>query len=340
MKKVSRRQFANFILNIAFLNSFPFLKGLNLAKAQSQPKKSKVVRVTDGKATAAATGKDDADLNESTVREMVEHGIKTLTRESTVEEAWSRIIPDPTKKVAIKINCQVTSIFTKSKVVSAVTDGLIRRGVSPSNIIIYDLRDNAFAYAGFKKNLGHGVKVGTIAELGGYSWLSWFGNPLWDVREKFCKVLAGEGRYGCDYLINVPVLKALDGWAGVSMSMKNHFGSISNPAGLHPTMHDSIAALNAHRLISRKTRLILLDGIFAGIKWINGRNQDYVVKNNQLLFGLDPVAIDYLGWQAIESYRKNHGLKPLEPTPEYLHIASANYGLGNDDPQHIDLTDI
>ena len=35
------------------------------------------------------------------------------------------------------------------------------------------------------------------------------------------------------YLINMPIMKK-HGMAGVSLTFKNHFGSIDNPAGLHP----------------------------------------------------------------------------------------------------------
>ncbi len=131
--------------------------------------------------------------------------------------------------------------------------------------------------------------------------------------------------YGCDYLINMPVLKALDGTEegcpGVTSSMKNHFGSISYCAKLHPTVQDSLAALNAHKLIVKKTRLIIVDGIFAEYKWVNGRNQDYVTTTNQLLLGKDTVAIDYTAWQMIEAIRRNHGLGPVHPKPTYFSIS-------------------
>ncbi len=67
---------------------------------------------------------------------MVDAGIKAFTGKSSIEEAWRQVIPDKTKKVAIKVNCQTTGIYTKAKVVEAVTDGLILRGVCPSNIVI------------------------------------------------------------------------------------------------------------------------------------------------------------------------------------------------------------
>lgn len=340
MGNLSRREFlTNMIAASTVIGLLPVLQGCSKKKIKPYLR-SKIVRVTNSEATDRSGDKDNLNLNDSVVREMVNIGIKKLTGKDSVEESWKEIIPDPSKKVAIKVNCQITSIYTKAKVVKAVTDGLILRGVPPSNIVIYDLTDHAFSYAGFSKNTESGIKIGTNSELGGYSWLSWFGIPIWGIGRRFCKVLAGEGKYGCDYLINIPVLKALDGYSGVTISMKNHFGSISNCSKLHSTIQDSLPALGAHELIAKKTRLILVDAIFTEYKWVNGRNQDYVVISNQLLFGSDPVAIDYIGWQMIEKLRRHHGLKPVNPKPSFIHKAAANYGLGNDDLKKIDLIDI
>ena len=52
----------------------------------------------------------------------------------------------------------------------------------------------------------------------------------------------------CTYLINVPVLKD-HSIAGVTLSMKNHYGTIDNPGSLHgPTYscNPYIPALNQH----------------------------------------------------------------------------------------------
>lgn len=314
--------------------------GNSTSENSTPPHLSKIVRVTNSNATDATGNKDNDNLNDDVINEMVDKGITKFTGKSSVDEAWAEIIPDPNKKVAIKVNCQITGIYTKSKVVKAVTDGLILRGVSPSNIIIYDLTDNAFSFAGFQKNLGSGIKVGTNEELGGYSSTALFEPPGSNVMQRFCKVLAGEGIYGCDYLINIPVQKALDGYSGVSISMKNHFGSISQPAAMHATIQDSIANLNAHDLIVNKTRLILMDAIFTEYKWVNGRNQEYVHATNQLFFGTDPVAIDYLGWQSIENLRQLNDLQAIQPEPTFIEIASLFFGLGNYEMQNITLIDL
>ena len=348
-EKFSRRKFLlDLVISSASIGHIPLLQscsGNSTSGNSTPPLLSKIVRVTNSNATDGTGNKDNDNLNDNVINEMVDKGIIKFTGKSSVDEAWAEIIPDPNKKVAIKVNCQIKGIYTKSKVVKAVTDGLILRGVSPSNIIIYDLTDNAFSIAGFQKNLGSGIKVGTNEELGGYSSTAWFEPPGSNVMQRFCKVLAGEGIYGCDYLINIPVQKALDGFSGVSISMKNHFGSISQPAAMHATIQDSIANLNAHDLIVNKTRLILMDAIFTEYKWVTGQNQegvgrDYVETTNQLLFGTDPVAIDYLGWQSIENLRQLNDLQAIQPQPTFIEIASLFFGLGNYEMQNITLIDL
>jgi hypothetical protein len=322
---------------------FLAMAGLSMkgcSRKRELPAESTIIRVSNSEAVDNTGGKDDVNLRASVIEEMVNEGIKQLTGKKRVEDAWSAIIPDPTKKMAIKVNCQITGIFTKGKIVKAVTDGIVARGVNPNNIVIYDLRDNGFIYAGLRKNLGEGIKAGTCDELGGFSWIQWFGFPLKKDRNRFCKVLAGEGEYGCDYLINMPVLKSLDGYSGVSISLKNHFGSISDCSNLHRKIHDSIAALNASELIVGKTRLILADGIFTSYKWVNGRSQEFVETTNQLLFGTDPVAIDYLGWMSIEHLRRRRGLTPVEPSPSFIERASQKYGLGNWSREKIRIIDV
>ena len=338
-------------------------RGSAAAEAVAPRTRSRVVSLFHPQATIGGSGRDNCHLRAEVVARMVDHGVRAFTRKKSRQEAWRTIIPDPNKKVAIKINCQIEGIYTKSTVVHPIVDGLLSAGMSPENIFIYDMRDTAFALAGFEKNLGPGVKVGTVADFGGYARflfdrmanLLTGGYPnsglnlvarlkresAWAPVRGLCSlVLAGWDRpYDCDYLINVPVLKALDGYSGVSLSMKNHFGSIGNPGEHHHELMDFLPQLNARPEIRSKTRLIVLDAIFGEYKWVNGRDQTYVDIFNKLLIADDPVAVDSLGWQMIEAKRREKGLPPVSPQPAFIRKAAAA-GLGVDDPERIELVDI
>ncbi len=302
---------------------------------------SKVVTVYHPEATDGSKGRDNENLNDVVVKQMVDTGVKTFTGKSSLKSAWEEIIPDPTRRVAIKVNCQIEGIYTKAKVIKPITDGLILRGVNPDNIIIYDKKGNAFQYAGFTKNLGKGIKVGTVDELGGYSKFTMekIANLLTDSNllnslERFTR---GAEKYKCDYLINVPVLKALDGYAGVTLSMKNHYGSIAYPS--HDDLMTRIPRINNLPDIKDKTRLIVLDAIFAEYKWVNGRDQSYVDVVNKIIVSTDPVATDYLGWKIINDLRNRHGMLPVSPEPVYIQNA-ADLGLGTNRSEEINHIEI
>jgi hypothetical protein len=274
-----------------------------------------------------STGRDDEHLIDEPVRLMVDEAVKAFAGASTVVEAWEQIIPDPSKKVAIKINCQISGIFTKAKVVTPITDGLIARGVPPDNIIIYDKLDTAFPYAGFVRNpSGSGVRVGVLSygDFGGYS-----------SHAEIAKLLIDEsGEYDCDYIINVPVCKALDGYSGVTLAMKNHYGTCTPR---HEDIHNEICLTNALPPIRDKTRLVVLDACYCEYKWYNGRDQTWVDVVNKIIVSDDPVAVDYHGWQIIEQLRPVHGYPPVSPYPFFIDYAADIYGLGTNDPRQMEI---
>jgi hypothetical protein len=294
---------------------------------------SRVAIACHPRAHDGSSGRDNVHLIDDAVRMMVDEAVRAYAGTSTLIEAWEQIIPDPTRKVAIKINCQIAGIFTKAKVVFPICDGLIARGVPPDNIIIYDRRQTGFGYAGFVRDPdGPGIRIGVLTEgdFGGYSAHS----DLYHI----AKLLISEsGEFDCDYIINVPVCKALDGYSGVTLSMKNHYGTCDPE---HTDIHNAICARNALPAIRDKTRLIVLDACYCEYKWVNGRDQTWVDVVNKIMVSDDPVAIDYLGWQIIEQLRCDHGLPPCEPYPYFIDHAAEVYGLGTNDPDQMEIVEI
>lgn len=320
-----------------------FRRATTTVHADVPPVKSRVVTVHDRRASRAGKGLDNADLDAAVVREMVNNGILAFTAETDLRRAWLKIIPDPTKKVAIKVNCQIRGIYTKFKVVQPLVEGMLAIGVPPDNIIIYDMSDTAFELAGFVKNRGPGVKIGTASDFGGYSKVLFHrlanlltgGHNNSGLNLLSRTISTPNGQWDCSYLINVPVLKALDGYSGVTLSMKNHYGSIGNPGDHHDDIMEYIPLINNLPEIRNKTRLIVLDAIFCEYKWINGRDQTYVERVNKVLVSDDPVAIDATGWRMIEKLRANHHLGPLKPQPDFI-ARAASMGLGNMDMDRIE----
>ena len=125
----------------------------------------------------------------------------------------------------------------------------------------------------------------------------------------------------CDHLINVPVLKA-HGIAGVTLSMKNHLGSVDNPWWFHTHFAERCAALNAQGAIQGKTRLIVTDALFGSstTRWV----PDFAP--NSLIVSADPVVTDYVGTEMINEERAKHNETPTRPVP--LLEEAVRMGLG------------
>ena len=142
------------------------------------------------------------------------------------------------------------------------------------------------------------------------------------------------------YLVNLAILKAhsypyneMDrgdsGQTGISMTGKNHFGSIKGPYELHALINPDLAAaphaysplvdLAASPNLGAKTILYVLDGLYCGRKWqsypqhfpnppFNNRVEPYENSDwpASILASLDGVALDSVGLDLIFAQTKNN----------------------------------
>jgi hypothetical protein len=142
-------------------------------------------------------------------------------------------------------------------------------------------------------------------------------------------------------IVNVPVLKA-HYTDGLSAALKNHLGSVNNPASFHGWEKDrmprSLPELNALPAIRNKTRLVIIDAIkplFAG-----GPADDpqYRWEYKSLIVSADPVAASAVGMRILEEKRAAVRGKawPMTAAREMFAYAQS-IGLGNADPDRIDL---
>ena len=274
------------------------------------------------------TAATDAGLNEPVVRDMLDKGITTLTGKDDPKDAWSSLF-DPSDVVGLKVNCLFgAGVSTHPEVALAVVDGLRGAGVPDDNIVIFDREDGHLRSAGYEASRGAGVRCqGT----------DWQENEsrAGVYRGRVSTILADE----ITALVNLPILKHHSG-AGVSISMKNHYGSIQNPGAYHDNHCDpAIADVCTLPAIRDKTRLIVCDALVPQCDGGPGRDASHTWNCGALLLGHDMVALDYSGWQIIEARRQETGLASLENAVG--HIASAaERGLGTNDPANIDLIEL
>ncbi|MBW2430004.1 MAG: DUF362 domain-containing protein [Deltaproteobacteria bacterium] len=134
-----------------------------------------------------------------------------------------------------------------------------------------------------------------------------------------------------DYVINMAILKKHNSNAAVTLCAKNHFGSISNPGGLHEKTrawnfefdtYDPMVDLMGHQDLGGKTMLFIFDGLYGGAyigaipeRWeMSPFNDDWP---SSLFASQDGVALDSVGYDFI---REEWGVK--DNGDRYLHEAA------------------
>jgi len=332
MTKETRREF---IKKLGILGvSIPVLPAWSrkicaIETSENNPKKSKVIIVRN-KGVVNSTG----EINQEIIKNMLNEAMKKLAGNELIKSCWQRYFSKE-DIVGIKVNCIAgQGLSTNPELVNAIIWGLLLAGVKEDNIIIYDRGTRELEKAKFKINTNKGIKCyGNDAV--GYNWEP---TIIGSVSCCFSKIVSEQ----VTAIINVPVLKDHE-LSGVSLSLKNHFGSINNPNKYHGNNCDPyIADLNSHPLIKNKTRLIICDAITALYNGGPGYKKAWSWDYRGLLVSTDPVALDYVGTQIIEEMRREKKMKSLEECGRPAkHIATAaNLGLGTDKPEEIEIVQI
>lgn len=252
--------------------------------------KSRVVRASD---PAAWNG--DA-LAPAVLRKMVDGSIVSLTGQKDASAAW-RALFDPTERIAIKVNAfRNSTIWTHVELVKAVTDSLQASGIPGEQITVFDFYDDELTTAGFTLNKdGPGVRCYGTEQM--YS-------TQWDANGTSVKL--SDILVDADALINMPVLKS-HMIAGLTFALKNHYGSVSYPDGLH-NIAKCLPALNALAPIKDATRLVIGDVLAANTKYAySWPYWDADVKSDSILMSYDPLAADTVGWEMLQKLAEEKG---------------------------------
>ena len=272
----------------------------------------------------------DQDL----LTEMLNRGMTALTGESSAMKAWAKVLK-PDDRVSIKVNgLGGPRCSSRPELANSVAACAEAAGVEADNIIIWDRSDRDLTNTGFVLNRdGAGVKCyGTEGDYTDEMQHRSF-------RGRISRILADR----TTALVNLPILKD-HGGAGVTIALKNHYGTCNNP-GAHHGNHCNpyLADLNDLPLIRDKTRLIVCDAIQAVCEGGPGFDSpDHLWDYQGIIVSFDPVAVDYTGWQIIERRRKEIGLPSLADAgrePKWIAAADA-LGLGAGHPDAIEVVEI
>ncbi len=331
-KAASRRDFLKNVVTGAIVAGVGGWSPLALASTNAD--KSKVVIACDAMLYGQSSTPDSAR-----VQKLLDRAMQSFYHSSDAITPWKKLV-HPGEVVGLKINTLGGPALSSNRVlVDAICERLKQAGVKASDIIIWDNANEALEHAGYRisNDDSHERIFGSDDTSAGYE-----ENPAIyaSVNTRFSKLLTRT----CDCMINIPILKD-HSLAGVTAAMKNMYGVIHNPSALHgKDCSPYIADLNVLPEIKSKFRLVICDAMTACYEGGPGFNPQYAWKYNGLMLATDPVALDYTGWQIIESRRKEAGLKTLEEAgrpPKYIAVAAdAQHRLGTNDPKRITLVEV
>jgi uncharacterized protein (DUF362 family) len=207
----------------------------------------------------------------------------------------------------------------------AVAQRLQEAGVQAEDILIFDRTDHELSAAGYAVNEG-GAGVQCHGTRGNGTEIN-----LSQARVRFYRELDE-----CDAIINLPTPKQHSG-AGVSVALKNHYGSVDQPALLHGGFCDpAIAELNAQPVVREKTRLVVGAALkVSPVDWNQPKREDGV------LLSFDPVALDTVARDILVRQRQSLGLDARSLVEGARHLNTAQrLQLGATDAGLIDLREV
>jgi uncharacterized protein (DUF362 family) len=338
MKDISRRDFIKYC-GLGTIGLFIKPTMFCAKTREDELLRSEVIQCFHENATTGST------INESIVQIMMDESIKTLTGVTDVGEAWKSIFPGITENsvISIKVNCINGSLPTHPQFVNCIIDGLTQMQFGSqyfirNNIIIWDRTDGELSSRGYTIYTGNDPDTvrcfGTSHSGIGYDYSTPFNVD--DVTSYPSRILTEM----TDFLINTAVLKDHNG-AQVTLTMKNHYGSVDNPGSLHSTgytCNPDIPALNQQirDVITPNNiqKIFIVDGLFGRVNWGPGGSPNCNPK--KLLMSFDTVACDYQGQNLINEERLALGYGTVS-APHIPTAAAPPYNLGSTD---VDLIEI
>lgn len=313
--------------------------------------KSRVLVVRDPAVT------DGFTVAAERVHAMVAAGVQSLTGAATEAEAWRQLVA-PTDVVGIKINTQAAPLHsTHPAIVSAIAEGLRAAGVPRTNIIVWSREAELVraALAALPQTPAPPFRIAGVIDGAG-----WDADSFYDSRVAG-KLIWGDMEFGRNAvelsnrshlpklltktitkLINVPVLMdhdacGLDGCLyNISLDAVDNarrfelFGQRGDPA---------IAEIAALPVVHGKLIVNIMDALIGGYAGGPSFKPRYSWPAAALYLSRDPVAVDAVCLEAIESHRHETRVPPINDLASHIATAAA-LGLGQNERTRIELLEI
>lgn len=244
----------------------------------------------------------------------------------------------PGDRVGIKINTiGGRALSTRPATSLGLAAALEAGGVPARNILVWDRTGRELEAAGYRlSDAARALKIfGTDAAGAGYE------SELRPHRETGSRFSVLQSRWATAS-VSLALLKD-HGLAGITGGLKNYFGAVHNPNKYHDTgCNPYVADLCDAPPIKSRHRLTILDALTVQYHRGPSYHAAWAARERTLVFGLDPVACDRVGWAIVERLRAKKGLPSLAEegrAPAWL-AAAARLGLGTDDLARIEVLDV
>ena len=258
-------------------------------------------------------------VSQPVVRHMLEHAMKELTVEKSVQAAWAKFV-EPHDIVGIKINPSGAPACCSSPEILREIIGAVQSvGVPARNILVYDRYSYEMDIGSYQALLPPGVRIVGIEDAfvdsSGYDTnvycaANFFGE--WETRSYMANIVAQL----VTKIINVPTMKDHSA-SGITGCLKNlAYGTFNNVARSHRAPYSFtnplIGLMCTVEPLRSKAVLHIMDGMRQ--VWHGGpltQVQDFIDQAGILLVATDPVALDTIELEAIEKKRGERGAPSL-----------------------------
>ncbi|HQK93483.1 MAG TPA: DUF362 domain-containing protein [Armatimonadota bacterium] len=278
--------------------------------------------VADGPKVAVARcpriWSDETGVDPQVLAEVIDHAMMWFVGADSAEKAWRSLFGSD-ERIGLKPNGLGGIELSTSEALSAyVVDRLTGIGVKRENIIAWEQN------AGFIANCGIPVDEppwGIQAVITGDA----LGQRVTHgtVDQRLTSVVTDR----VDAIVNLPILKD-HAMSGVTLSMKNHYGTVEAPSALHGNFRDHLADLASVPAIRDKTRLILCDMTHCVVD--GGPMGSPHFFPGAIMVASDMAAHDALGTAILEEERKERNMPSLAQVgkpPTFL-AAAQERGVG------------
>ncbi len=326
IRNLNRRDFMK-IVSVAGIGSLIYPSRLIAEVTGSD--KSRVVIVEDRGAVT------DDGIDSAVLRIMADEAIRATTGIGDTGEAWKSVFAgiNAFSRIALKVNAFHRLLPTRPEYTAAVTDSIAAMKFNgnyynPNNMIVFDKTNSDLTDSKYTINeSATGVRC-----FGSSNLESPYDSTNYSINGESQNVSRIITDY-CDYLVNLAVLKS-HSIAGVSLCMKNHYGSCSNPGQMHGNAcNPFIPELNSIAPIKNKHSLAIIDALYGTVSDNPILGPEITPK--KIIMGTDIVAVDFIGRKTLEEY----GCKTTG-TAAYIDTAASVYQLGAADMDKIELITI